>query len=189
MSAKDGWSNVPTSELVDHIVNTHHQFLKRELPVLEKMLEDLIVKTQRQEAELRDAVLVPVLRVFRDLRQELEQHMHKEEYILFPYIRQLDAFRSEDGPPPCIPCGSSAGPIRQMEFEHENATKALAEMRKLTHDYSLPQSKNAPVEPCFKKLQELDADLMEHMMLENEVLFPSTEWMEKESFGGKHLHS
>jgi len=186
-NSKNGWRKVPSSELVEHIVNTHHQFLKRELPLLEKMLEGLIDKTERQDVKLREAVIVPVLRVFRDLRQELEQHMHKEECILFPYIRQLDAFRSGDGPPPCIPCGSSAGPIHQMEVEHESATKALEEIRALTQNYQVAQSGHGLVESCFRKLHDLDADLMEHIALENDILFPCTESMEKESFGDKHF--
>ena len=183
------WAQESITTLVDHIESTHHEFLKREMPIIENMLDHLNVHASRHDAELCRTIIAPLLRVFHGLRQELEQHLFKEERILFPYIRQLDAFCHQQGGEPCIPCGTSVGPIQQMEFEHQIAANALREIRELTGNYECPQSSNFLFEACFKKMQEFDLDLTQHMGLENDLLFPRTAQLESDGFPPKHLHS
>jgi regulator of cell morphogenesis and NO signaling len=69
-------------------------------------------------------------------------------------------------------CGTVANPIAQMEHEHDNAGEALAEMRRLTSDYSLPADACPTFAELYQSLQELEADLHEHIHLENNILFP-----------------
>ena len=96
----------------------------------------------------------------------------KEEQILFPYIRQIEAYANRNGPKPEVHCGSVANPITQMEFEHDNAGNALVEMRKLTDNYARPEDACKTFDALYEGLAAMEADLHEHIHLENNILFP-----------------
>ena len=83
-SAED-WSQASMTELADHIEATHHQPLKRELERLDFFTEKMARKHGSDKPEL-----VAVRELFVALRQDLEQHLAKEEQILFPLCRQLE---------------------------------------------------------------------------------------------------
>jgi regulator of cell morphogenesis and NO signaling len=108
------------TELADHIEQTHHAYLREELPRLEFMTE----KVSRVHGD-KEPRLLQVREAFVALKVELEPHMMKEERVLFPIIRQLEASTTT----PEFHCGSVANPIRQMEHEHEQAGDALAIIR------------------------------------------------------------
>src|SRR5690606_20848817 len=117
------------AELCDHIEETHHAYLKNELPRLSAIVAKVAAVHGDAHPELREAKTT-----FEELRSELEPHMFKEERILFPAIRQLEQAATA----PEFPFGTVANPIRMMEFEHDHAGDALERMRVLTHDYQPP---------------------------------------------------
>jgi regulator of cell morphogenesis and NO signaling len=82
--------------------------------------------------------LVPVQQTFAELASELTVHMRKEAMVLFPLIKRLEAAAETGAAVPATPGGSISNPIRIMEFEHDNAGAALAQMRRLTSGYSAP---------------------------------------------------
>ena len=106
------------------------------------------------------------------LDTELTNHLRKEEEILFPYIVAAEAHRrgGPAGPAACF--GSVGNPIRQMEAEHEGAGEALAQIRKLTGDYALPDDACPTFRALYEELQRMEADLHQHIHLENNILFP-----------------
>ncbi len=159
------------TELVDHIEQTHHQYMKSELPRLDAMTEKVYEVHGDAEARLAD-----VRRAFEGLFEELSQHMMKEEQILFPMIRQLES--STDLP--AFHCGSVANPIRQMEFEHDNAGNALAVLRQSTDDYLVPEWACNTYRAMLDGLRQLEGDLHQHIHKENNVLFPKAVRLESE---------
>src|SRR5262245_50330857 len=80
------WRRAPLSELCDHIVAVHHDYLRRELP----RLAELLAKCERAHGEDRPE-LVEARETFEHLRAELEHHLADEERRLFPACRRLDA--------------------------------------------------------------------------------------------------
>lgn len=92
-------------QLADHIVATHHAYLKQELPRLAEMADRVATKHG-----WRDARLPELAATVRDLAEEMFSHMQKEEVVLFPLVRQI-----ETGTTGGFHCGSIANPIRQME--------------------------------------------------------------------------
>jgi regulator of cell morphogenesis and NO signaling len=110
------------TQLADHIEQTHHTYLKAELPRLVEMAGRVA-----QKHGGRDARLPEVHQTVLGLAEEMFSHMHKEERVLFPIVREIDA-GAADG----FHCGSIANPIRQMEAEHESAGNAVARLRELT---------------------------------------------------------
>jgi len=168
------WREATLTELVDHIEGTHHVYTKKALP----RLGDLFGKVLRAHAPKHGDMLGPLQATFQALRSELEMHLTKEEQILFPYIRQMEASLKETGRVPPMHCGTVQNPIRQMEAEHESAGKALARMRSVTNDYALPDDACPTFGALFEGLHELEADLHEHIHLENNILFPRAAAME-----------
>lgn len=151
------------TELVDHILQTHHAYLRAELPRLE-MLTEKVAKVHGD----KDPRLVQVRQTFVAFAGELASHMTKEEQILFPMIRQLDACDTL----PAFPCGSIAHPIQRMEIEHDDAGLALARLRTLTDGYAPPVGACNTYRAMLEALASLERDMHQHVHKENNVLFP-----------------
>jgi regulator of cell morphogenesis and NO signaling len=154
---------MPLLELVTHIEETHHVFLRDNLPRLTALAEEVASAHAADErlAELRDEV--------HSVAAELDRHLRHEEEALFPMVRDLET-RGAITP---TRCGDSVGgPIACMENEHDMTTRALQKMRELTDQYTAPPHADAAWRDMLAGLTELDRDLREHMYKENKVLFP-----------------
>lgn len=153
--ARSSWVDVPLAELVSHIVERHHAFTRAELERLGPMLD----KVARVHGE-RHPQMVEVAALFRTFAVDLAQHMRKEEAVLFPAILQV----AGRGMP-------LSGPIAVMRTEHEAAGSDLARMRMLTDGFVPPTGACNTFRAALAGLAELEADLHEHVHLENNVLF------------------
>jgi regulator of cell morphogenesis and NO signaling len=163
------WKTAPLCDLIGHIVTRHHAYLKSELP----RIAELSTKVLHAHGE-REPRLAEVNEVFEILKEELDAHLMKEEMILFPAITKLEA-GSKSG----APC-SIEHPIARMEYEHESAGRALAQMRHLTLDYYIPDEACNTYRALFAALIELEADLHQHIHLENNILFPRAGALQKQ---------
>ena len=150
------------SQLADHIEQTHHLYVKEELPRLLEMSE----RVARKHG-WRDARLPEVYQTVQALTEEMMSHMHKEEAVLFPIVREIDAGAS-DG----FHCGSIANPIRQMELEHESAGDAVARLRELTNNFTPGLEDCNTHRALLAGLDEFESDLHRHVHKENNILFP-----------------
>ncbi len=162
------WNTAPLVELIGHIVNVHHEYLRRELPAVQARLD----KVYRVYNERYGPTLPGLPEVFADLRAELEMHMRKEEMVLFPAIAAGEAAADAGLPFPPTPFGTVANPIRMMEAEHDSAGQALARIREITSDYALPKHACVTYRALMSGLEELERDLHLHIHLENNILFP-----------------
>ena len=157
------WTTATLAELCDHIVHEHHDYLREELPRLTAIIAKVV-----HAHGARDSKLAEVQKVFAALRNELEPHMIKEEIVLFPSIRALEA-RSEALP---FPFGSLANPIRVMISDHDHAGDDLARLRELTGDYVPPASACNTYRVMLDGLATLERDMHQHVHKENNILFP-----------------
>ncbi len=162
------WADESIAGLVGHIEEKHHAFMKEQLP----RVQGLVSKVLKAHEAHHGRMLSELQAVYQSLRMEIEQHLMKEEQILFPYIRQISDYSLGIGEKPLMHCGSIQNPIRQMEHEHDNAGHALAMMRELTSDYALPDDACPTFRALYEGLKDLEADLHEHIHLENNILFP-----------------
>lgn len=156
-------SALSLTELADHIVMIHHDYLRDEFPRLDAMTNRVAHVHGDHEPrllEVRDAYLA--------LQNEMTSHMMKEESILFPMIRQLEAGANAAD----FHCGSLANPIRQMEAEHAEAGSALERMNSLTDGFTPPEWACNTYRAMLSALAHLESDLHRHVHKENNVLFP-----------------
>jgi len=151
-------------DLIAHIVNKHHAYLRAELPRIHAMSER-VAKVHGGHTPS----LVEVFEVFCTMAEELDSHMMKEEQILFPAIVALVA-----GGTSVMPID---GPVARMLQEHEDAGAALARMRELTNGFTPPPEACNTYRALFAGLTELEEDLHRHIHLENAVLFPQAQAM------------
>ena len=174
-SDETDWTAVSASVLVDHIVNTHHAYLKESLPQIWRLLEKVASVHGANHPEL-----VSMRDVFLGLKQELDAHMMKEEQVLFPIIKTLEESVSSQTKPAAFHCGSVNNPIRMMEHEHDNAGNALRQLRSLSNNYVLPEGACTTYQLTFNQLQQLETDLHIHIHKENNILFPAGAKMEQQ---------
>lgn len=149
------WDGAPLGDLITHILVTYHQPLREELSQLETMTRK-VAEVHRDKAP---EMLSEVLAVFLGLKTDLEEHMAKEEQILFPMIQQGQGFLAD-------------GPVFVMREEHEGAAQALRRLRSLTNDFTIPQEACNTWRALWHRLPALEESLHRHMHLENNILFP-----------------
>ncbi len=144
----------PLPEIIDVILGPYHAPLRRDLPGL----IDLAAKVERVHAE-KPSCPHGIAEHLREVLASVESHMAKEEKILFPLIRT----------------GYGAGalmPIKVMMAEHEDHGESLRRTRELTGDLVPPPEACTSWRALYVELARLEAELMEHIHLENNVLFP-----------------
>lgn len=139
--------------LADYIVQVHHSYVRESLPVLQAFS----AKVARVHGS-HTPELVEVDRAVQAISDEMDAHMASEETEVFPAIKAGN--------------GASAA-LEQMEEEHEAAGGLMAEIRRLTTDFTPPAEACATWRAMYAKLEEFEADLHRHVHLENNVLFPA----------------
>lgn len=172
-------ADAPLGTLVHFIVERYHTRLREELP----RLGEMAAKVLSVHGERHPDLLPDLHATFVGLREELEDHMAKEERILFPYALRLEETAARGGSLARATFGSIDAPIGVLEHEHELAGAALAKMRELTGDYVPPAGACTTFRGLYHGLAELDRELREHIHLENNVLFPRAARLERQLLG------
>jgi regulator of cell morphogenesis and NO signaling len=158
----ESWMKASLTQLLAHIEATHHAYLRTELPRLESLLEKVLRAHGENHPELDE-----VFDLFQALASDLMPHLMKEEQILFPFIRQLEAGRAGEA---CFATVQS--PIRVMEAEHVAVGGMLTQLRACTQEYTTPADGCATFRALYEGFKELEADLHLHIYLENQILHP-----------------
>ncbi|MGA7524272.1 MAG: iron-sulfur cluster repair di-iron protein [Acidobacteriaceae bacterium] len=162
-----GWTSGSLEVLCEHIVKTHHDYIRREIPRLWQLAQKLVARHGDTHPEL-----VRIQQLIRNSGQDLIQHLCKEEQILFPSIVNMERNLVTCGPRSLGCFGSVRSPIRVMMAEHDIAGDALAQIRKLSHDFIPPEGACPTYLGYYHALSEFEQDLHRHVHLENNILFP-----------------
>jgi regulator of cell morphogenesis and NO signaling len=147
------WELAPAEALVDHIVTHYHHRLRETLPHLVHM-------ARKVEARHREKVSCPagLAALLEYVQGEVFNHLEKEETILFPAILRRSGARI-------------SAPVYVMELEHEHHKADLLRIRALTNDLTPPADACTTWRALYAGLQQLEQELMEHIHLENNILF------------------
>ena len=113
------------------------------------------------------------------LDEELTQHLAKEEAVLFPYIVRLEQSISSGTPKPHSCFGTVSNPIAMMTQEHDAAGTLLAEIRRLSGNFTTPPDACPTFHAFYDGLREFEQDLHQHIHLENNIYFPRAIELEK----------
>ena len=126
---------------------------------LAEIIDHIIVRYHDRHREQLPEVILQATKVERVHADKPNSHMMKEEQILFPMIKQG--------------MGSQAmGPISVMESEHDDAGELVEVIKHITHNVTPPPEACTTWKAMYNGINEMIDDLMEHISLENNVLFP-----------------
>ncbi len=143
------------ADLVDHIEARHHAYLQEALPEISERLGLVLRAHGRNHPEL-----FQLHAVFGALRTDLEQHLVKEETMLFPGVTDGQGH----------PGAETRALAQVIRDEHTAAGEALRTMRRLMHDYAPPEDACPTFRRLLKDLETMEADLFQHIHLENNIL-------------------
>jgi regulator of cell morphogenesis and NO signaling len=161
--------------LVEYIVENHHRYCRATIPVLLEQLSRLC-----DAHGDRYSYVKPVMFLFQRACHEIEQHMRKEEMILFPYIKSLASAREFGRRRPLSPFLTIKGPIAKMEEEHLETAQIFTKIRGLLSDFAIPDEASAMQVAVITGMQAFINDLHQHVHLENNLLFPRARALEEE---------
>ena len=156
------WTGLGPAALADHIVATHHRYLEDELPLLDALAAKVFTVHGDRHPELEE-----VWAVLDALRIELTSHLRDEEELLFPAVHGWSAGQRE------FPFGSLAGLVRLMLADHDRAGDLLAELRRATNAFAVPDDACASYRSLYERLEALELDTHLHVHKENHALFPA----------------
>ncbi|MCZ7534610.1 MAG: iron-sulfur cluster repair di-iron protein [Acidimicrobiia bacterium] len=160
--AQSGWAAMEIGALAGHIIDVHHTYLKRAFPRIAELADKVVNAHGENHPEVLE-----VRSVFTHLREELEEHLQREERALFPWIQQLAAAVTVED----IGVAGVEGPISCMYSEHDDAAVALGTLRSLTRDFSPPADACPTFIAFYGALREMEADIHLHIHKENNLLF------------------
>jgi regulator of cell morphogenesis and NO signaling len=150
--------------------------VKAEVPRLEQLLAKVCAVHGQNHPELN-----VVRETFSGLGQELSMHLMKEENILFPYIIELEKSSTALNPRRRPAFGTVKNPVQMMMMEHDSAGSALRSIREAGNGLVAPEDACISYRTLYSALQEFEADLHQHIHLENNILFPRAVAMESGS--------
>lgn len=166
--------------LTDYILNVHHHYLKKALPEIKEQTNKFLDEHRQKFPELEE-----LESIINRLLKEIPPHMTREEEIFFPYIKQIHhAYKHRESYARLL-IRTLRKPIEEVMLkEHEITGTNLQRLRTITNNYTPPIKACITHKVTFANLKELDYDLVQHIHLESNILFPKAIEMEKELLRG-----
>ncbi len=161
--------------LVDYILNVHHAYLHRIMPLLGSGLRNVCQSHNNQYPELSN-----ILDIYEDAEVLINALLRHVEEIIFPYIKQIENAHRRKESYALLFVRTLRKPLHNIETEHRRIRNVLNDLRMQTNYFQLPAETCTQQHVVFSRLREWDADLEQHAWLENQALFPKAILMEKE---------
>lgn len=150
---KNDPAELPVGELADYIVQRFHEDLRKRIP-------ELILLAKKVEWAHKDSPECPkgLSQFLLQFEREMGEHMQKEEQVLFPMIKEGKG-------------KWAMMPVQCMKKEHDEHGKNLERLRGLAKNFVVPEGACPTWRALYANLDELEQEVMEHIYLENHVLF------------------
>lgn len=164
--------------LADYINNVHHKYLYDKLPEINQIVTKVYNKHHEKYEYLSE-----LFGLYTELEADLLGHLPKEEQILFPYAKTLLVNKRANTTPKPPFFGTINNPLAVMNDEHNRAGEIIHRLREITNDYTPPADACNSHLVMLDMLKDLDANLIQHIHLENNILFPKIVLLEESTFG------
>ncbi len=152
----DGFAGFSRAELVAHVRQVHHDYLRRHLPNLQETARDAARLYGAEHQQLRH-----VDQIFRLLASELNEHVVREEQFAFPWLGSQEHLSALD-----------LWMLDSLAEERRKAVFRLNCLRFLTNHYTVPDSAGESLKRLYSGLRDLDRDFQRHVYVEERYLFP-----------------
>ncbi|MFT3946349.1 MAG: iron-sulfur cluster repair di-iron protein [Agriterribacter sp.] len=171
------YDDVNAEQLIRHILIRHHFYIRQLMPVIEEHLAKVASKHGNHFPYMKT-----VQELFRYLKNDMYQHMQKEEMVLFPRIKEIAAAINSKQQISKQQAYIS-NPVAMMVHEHDEAGAIMEQVRILTNDYMAPEGACNTFKVVLEELKAFEEDLHQHVHLENNLLFPMAEKLIEQSAG------
>ncbi|MCH7611737.1 MAG: iron-sulfur cluster repair di-iron protein [Candidatus Marinimicrobia bacterium] len=167
----EDYQSMKLDALINYIYDNHHKYIYEHGSVT----AEFINKVARVHGE-RHPETIEIAKLYNELLADLQQHMMKEEQILFPAVKRM---LNESGN-----IGSFVnGPISVMRMEHDNVGEILKKMNALSGGYKPPADGCNTYRAAYANLRDMENDIHLHIHLENNILFPKAIALEEQLLG------
>ena len=170
------FNQMTAEQLISYILIHHHFYVKQSMPTILSHLQKVAAKHGSAYP-----FMLEVYDIFSEIKDEMTAHMQKEESILFPGIKEVEARQNSAHTRQHDDAYISA-PIEAMELEHDHAGELLYKIRELTNNYMPPADACTTFTVSLAELKAFEEDLHKHVHLENNLLFPLAEIILQEQF-------
>lgn len=170
VKALESWN---LEDIVDHVENTHHAYLKANFPLIHRLIDKLI------DADPKNKDFKKVKTLFTEFTDDLARHLIKEEEILFPYFKRLAKSAKDHSELEPATFGKLNKPIEIMENEHDSSHDIIDKIKALCNNFEAQATDDPVVHSLYYKFKEFDTDLHVHHEVENGLLFSKAQEIEE----------
>lgn len=150
-------------ELVGYILFTHHDYMSKELPRLERLLENAALADGEAHPELFE-----LKSMYHRFKESLLKHMNEEERLLFPFYLLVASGEKA----PVLDEAGIEMLIGVVRFEDEEIHRDLNRIREKTREFHIPMDAGGDYRKWLGDMRLLEIDLQRHIRVENRILFP-----------------
>lgn len=161
--------------LIDYILEAHHKYVVANTPVIGQYLDKLCKVHGERHPELFE-----IKKLFKISAAEMENHMQKEEVVLFPFIKMMTAAIKDNKTIAQPHFGTVDNPIAMLKGDHETEGNLFAKISELSSNYTPPIDACETYKVAFAMLQEFEQNLHKHIHLENNILFHKAKELEEQ---------
>jgi len=165
--ADAAWTTAPLAALTEHIREKHHRYVRGAIGRLRQLAGKGRMPHGENHTELAD-----VEDLFHAVAREMSAHIQKEELVLFPYIEAVEKAANGGVQPEPPFFGTVKNPIHMMMREHDAAGDLVRQIRRASGEYRVPEDACLSYKTLYEELRAFEADLHQHVHLENNILFP-----------------
>ena len=171
MKARIDFEQWPIDLLIDYALKIHHRTIREVGP-------ELLYRIGKLSAEHDD--LSTIYELFSESLTDLDEHLMKEENILFPLVDDIRRAAIGNKQLGGFHCGTVQNPISVMMADHVGETDRHNRIAELTNNYTAPAGSNEEYQAVLNGLKEFKEALLEHIYIEDELIFPQAIALEGE---------
>lgn len=146
-------------ETIKDIADNHHGFIKQEVPII-KSLAYKILKVHYEDCKDE---LIAVHRQYGRVQNELELALVKKQMVLFPMVWDYEKKPSEDL------LYEIKESIEEVEKDNDILLNELKELKKVTNNYTMPESGCPTYDSTYKKMEKLHTEVEKYIGIEREM--------------------
>ncbi len=161
------WRQEPLAELIGYILKKHHTYARSQMRRVKGLMYKVVTGPGGPPPEL-----ATIHSLFNTMADEMENHLRREEEVVFPYLIEAEQCLLHDRPLPQTfsKYDSFNHPLRVLEWEHGMTDREWKEIDRLTDHFRAPESRRMMLQPLYDALLELEKDNIQHLHLENNIL-------------------
>jgi len=163
--------------IVDYLRKTHVYYIENQIPLIEKLLNTLL---HPRPSGARNLKLIQ--KFFLEYKQELFNHLEREEQLTFPYVKKVYRLYHTPHPSPREKRALSKYSMHVYEEEHSDVDEKLYDLKNILIKYVRSTSMQAVYHEVIFELFRLEKDIQNHTRIENNILMPLVAEMEDALF-------